>query len=67
MARRRGRISLARDGRLQLYPLIEGANVRMPAEGDLTAIAAVTQAAQNLLANIPGPRHRMQRSRRIRK
>jgi AcrR family transcriptional regulator len=36
----------------QLHLLIEGANARMLAEGDRTAVAAAKQVAQTLLANI---------------
>jgi AcrR family transcriptional regulator len=47
----------------QLHLLIEGANARMLAEGDLTAITAAKQAAQTLLADTWRSRRGQRRSR----
>lgn len=51
----------------QLHLLIEGANARMLAEGDLMAIVAAKQAARTLLGGIPKSRRRKQRSQRMQK
>jgi AcrR family transcriptional regulator len=47
----------------ELHLLIEGANARMLAEGDLTAIASAKQAAQKLLSDVRRSQYGKRRAR----